>query len=211
MKKKLSLILIAAVLSLLYFTNKLYAVPFSVVESVKFIKLGNSEKITFFLRKKTPEFKYSFPRSKKKLLLTFTKARIKKNKIVLPSFLTYIKSVSLLKTFSGNLKFKFILNDDYLSVIIYPLRNPNRVVVSIRRKENSKSKIKLNHRKSKIKLNHRKSKTNLSIQKNIRTKFLKGKGVIVIDPGHGGRDPGAIGIYENNEKKNKLRCINEII
>ena len=66
MKKKLFLILIAAILSSLYFANNLYAVSFSVVESVKFYKLGDSEKITFFLKRKIPKFNYSFSKYKKK-------------------------------------------------------------------------------------------------------------------------------------------------
>ena len=197
MKKKLFLILIAAILSSLYFANNLYAVSFSVVESVKFYKLGDSEKITFFLKRKIPKFNYSFSKYKKKILLTFIKTSIKKNKIFIPSFFTYIKSVSVQKTYEKNLRFKFLLSNHYLKIITYPLRNPNRVVVSIRRKKTSERKIKLNNRKSKI-------NRNFLLKKNIRMKFLKEKGVIVIDPGHGGRDPGAIGVHGNNEKKINL-------
>ena len=197
MKKILFLYLIILFASIYFFSSFSFAEPLHLVENVKFYKFGKSEKISFFFHRKIPEFRYLHFKSKRKFVLVINRTILRKKKLKIPYSFKYIKSISLKKTFKKKLKLMFSLTDKFSNINIYPLRNPNRIVVSIRRKKYFPMQRPFVRQKDRV-------LKNSSIQKNLRLKFLEGKGVIVIDPGHGGRDPGAIGQYKNNEKSINL-------
>tara|TARA_B100000029_G_scaffold302939_1_gene295765 strand:+ start:17058 stop:18290 length:1233 start_codon:yes stop_codon:yes gene_type:complete len=201
MKKKHFPLFIFAAISFFYISVSLFAGPINTVKNVSFYKFGKSEKITFFFSGRLPNFTHYVSKSKKYFTLRIDRTKVVNKKFSIPHSFHYVKSINKIKTKNEDSRIRFLLSVKSLKIIVYPLKNPNRIVLSFRRKMNIKTRSKV---KAKIRSKRMPMKNTLqrssSIKKNLRLKFMNGRGVVVLDPGHGGRDPGAIGIYRNNEK-----------
>lgn len=182
-------------------------------------------RVVFVLNRKTLGFRTVKLKNPPRVVLEIPSGRLKSN-FRLPSFgkTSLARKVSVGRSSGEKMKIVIRLAHARIRHNVFSLSKPHRIVIDLRettsrKRQSSKSLAQSgslsnlgnsSRRDKEPKKPPKRRKVESRESQDITTRFLKGRGRVVLDPGHGGRDPGTTGLYGLVEKHLVLNIAHRI-
>ena len=160
-------------------------------------------RIVFILNRETFDFRSGILKNPTRIFLDLPRGRLEKGAQI-PEFPLRSSIVSRLrfgKQRQNDLRLVIdIARKNDVTYRIFTLPSPQRIVVDVWAKSGKRKRLRPDRSARTISPAPRRKKL-IRREMNMTQKFRHGLGRIVLDPGHGGRDPGAVGLSGLREKR----------